>query len=264
MFDFLNRNTVINVHLELSNNCNLRCRICPENFMKRERKFMPLSLVKHVAENNPEVRQYGLSNWGELLLHPKLTSIVSYLKGLNKPVGLSTNAVLLDSSMAYNLRSLDWINFSVDATGEDFERIRGASYDLVKAHILDFIHTYPEVRSSVTVTISKFNEKLVEDVVKEFESVTTMAFQPPVLYQPSNKTGKCPVLFKRHLVVYPDGSVVGCCVDYDGMTIIGDAFKEKLNAIYYGEKMRKMHTGDAAICKICLEYKSDKATNRFR
>ena len=264
MFDFLKRNTVINVHLELSNKCNLRCRMCPQNFMKRERKFMPFKLVKHVAENNPEVRRYGLSNWGEPLLHPDLISIVRYLKGLNKLVGLSTNAVLLDSIMARNLQSLDWINFSVDAVGRDYERIRGVSYDLVKANILDFIQTYPEVHSSVTVTVSKFNEKIVDAVVDEFKSITSLVFQPAVLYQPSSKTNRCPFLFRRHLVVYPDGSVVGCCVDYDGFSVIGDAFKEKLSAIYNGEKMQKMREGHGEICKVCYEYESDKAQNRFR
>lgn len=55
----------INVHLELTNYCNLQdCATCPVNSsMKRKKQPMPFELIQQILYINPEVDFYGLNNW---------------------------------------------------------------------------------------------------------------------------------------------------------------------------------------------------------
>jgi MoaA/NifB/PqqE/SkfB family radical SAM enzyme len=70
---------VTDAHLELTNYCNLACAVCPNKSMKRAKAFMPSSMVFHIVATNPQLREVGLSVWGEPLLHPELLLIIDHL-----------------------------------------------------------------------------------------------------------------------------------------------------------------------------------------
>ena len=132
---------VRDVHLELTNLCNLACLMCPVNRgMKREKTVLSLDLIRKIVEENPQVRSYGLNNWGEPLLHPQFVEIIEYLEDKGKSFYFATNATLLEGKVARQLvnSTLSAIYFSVDASGDGYDKIRGYSYQKIKNNIFFF------------------------------------------------------------------------------------------------------------------------------
>jgi len=257
---------VTDVHLELTNHCNLACPVCPNRVMKRPKAFMPFSMVKHIIEANPAVRQVGLSVWGEPLLHPKFLSIVEYLCGKGLEVGFSTNATLLTEDLSWNLVKvgLHDINFSVDALGSEFERLRECSFELVKDNILYFLRLAVDVDITITVVAGSENESSIGETVDFWRQHAKVNVQPKVLFTRDKRVGKCYELYRNHLVVLSNGNIVPCCVDYEGFCILGHASTETLDECYNGEGMKLIREHGSCICDFCSEYETSKAKTRFK
>jgi radical SAM protein with 4Fe4S-binding SPASM domain len=67
----------------------------------------------------------------------------------------------------------------------------------------------------------------------------------------------CPQLWQR-LVVGWNGNIYMCCGDNVGLTVLGDAKKDKLHEIWHGEKLKKIRElqknyefGKISSCKAC-------------
>ena len=176
----MNIKHVKNVHLELSNICNLKCVMCPVNTkMKRKKEFLPFNLIKKIVNENPQIESYGLTNWGESLLHPRFLDILKYLKKKGKKTGIGTNAVLLTEEVSKKLigLNLDRISFSLDAKNDDYESIRGYPYQKIKKNILRFLSLRKKtgkeqkIRARITATVFEENEHLIGDLKKEWNVI---------------------------------------------------------------------------------------------
>ena len=83
------------------------------------------------------------------------------------------------------------------------------------------------------------------------------------------RTSRCRELWRGMLVVFWDGRVAPCCVDYNGELVVGDARKESLRDIFNGPAMqtlRRQHRKRrfSGLCKLCGEYASRKVSPRFQ
>jgi radical SAM protein with 4Fe4S-binding SPASM domain len=260
--------TVQDAHVELTNTCNLHCSFCPTNKMKRTKCFLPFSMVRKIVDDNPTVKIFGLSNWGEPLLYPDLLGVIKFLKQKGKYVGLTTNATLLDEKTAEKLvySGLDRISFSVDGVGKVYEKLRGANYKSVKNNILRFHEVNKaRVHTNIMVTVSKENENCISQIKREWGKYSKIMLQPVLTYEKNQRKGRCAQLLSNHLVILSNGKVVPCCVDYDGFTVLGDIRTDTLNKLYNSAKMNKMReNSEGTICDFCSEYKSKFACKRFR
>lgn len=263
---------VRDVHLELTNICNLACLMCPvATTMKRKKTAMEFALIKKIVEENPQVKCYGLNNWGEPLLHPQFNEIIEYLDKNNKKFYFATNAVLLESEIAKRLvnSNLTAIYFSIDATGVDYEKIRGGSYQKVKNNILSFLSlietSKKQIQTQVVATISQWNESVIDTLKKEWKPYMKITTQPMLTFKKDSRRGKCYELFKEHLVVLSNGKVVPCCADYEGALEIGDARFQSLNEIINSERIEKLRSDPSgSLCDYCSEYKSNVTKDRFK
>lgn len=133
------------VRLEATTHCQLKCPTCAtatgELYQTMARGFLRIDDFRRFVDDNPQIRQIGLSNFGEIFLNPHLPEIMEY--ACKKDVRLSaTNGVNLNTVRDSTLESLVRFRFyhmrcSIDGASQETYaayRIRG-DFDRVIANI---------------------------------------------------------------------------------------------------------------------------------
>ncbi len=122
----------INVELDITNRCNLRCVMCLHShpsYYRRARQDLPLEVFREIAESVfHATRGLSLSYGAESLLHPEFERFLRISTGYGIPkVYLNTNGLLLTESLVEAMvdAGLHQLAVSVDAaTPETYARIR--------------------------------------------------------------------------------------------------------------------------------------------
>jgi MoaA/NifB/PqqE/SkfB family radical SAM enzyme len=159
--------------IEVSAQCNLRCRMCAINVDRRYRPaagrptlFAPELFTKLTPLLRTAVRCY-LFGLGEPLLNPNLFEYVSTCSAGGSEVWFNTNATLIDQSIADRLAlaGTDAVTVSIDgASAATYESIRrGASFDRAIAGVRALIEAKerfgrPSVDVSFVAMASNFKE----------------------------------------------------------------------------------------------------------
>lgn len=89
----------INLQVELTNYCNIRCPVCPTGIGQLERPpaaMEPALFARLMDEVGPYLLTASLWGWGEPLLHPQLPDILRLAQGRGVITFLSTNGQNLD------------------------------------------------------------------------------------------------------------------------------------------------------------------------
>lgn len=102
--------------IEITNRCNLNCRMCQRKDLGVPMKDMEYKTYKKIIDKLGSAKEVILTGWGEPLLHPKIIKMILYAKKKNLLVSLTTNAILLNEEMSKRIldSGLDSISFSVD------------------------------------------------------------------------------------------------------------------------------------------------------
>jgi radical SAM protein with 4Fe4S-binding SPASM domain len=88
----------INMHIELTNYCDLRCRVCPSGTGRLDRQpaaMDPALFERVMSEVGPYLLTASLWGWGEPLLHPQLADILRIARNRGVTTFLSTNGQAL-------------------------------------------------------------------------------------------------------------------------------------------------------------------------
>ncbi len=154
------------ITIELTNDCNLKCTMCPRVYMKSSRGFMSMSLFKKIIDEISMHNNIALVPFfrGESLLHPEFIEMITYAKtkGIS-PIQFTTNATALTEDIAQILIDieLDFITFSIDSIDQHgYGKIRkGADLNKVLRNIENFCEIRrqkgrdkPEIQVSVVKT----------------------------------------------------------------------------------------------------------------
>ena len=137
--------TPVVAFLEVSNVCNIRCRMCATTFDPRFQKgtgytgLMNISLLDRLEPILPALWRAYLMGNGEPLLNPNFMEFAQRLKQKNVEIQFNTNGMLLKPNVSEQLVALgtDAIAISMDGADADtFNYIRhGADFDRVTEHI---------------------------------------------------------------------------------------------------------------------------------
>lgn len=130
-------NGLSQINIELSSICNKNCGLCGRRKYDHEHGtqdygYMPLELVKTVAEQIPENITIGTHWNGESLTHPQFGEAVSYLKKRNCFIYAVSNGKLLMEKRD-ELNNVDSISISV-IEGDTTEE-RELQYDILMQYI---------------------------------------------------------------------------------------------------------------------------------
>jgi len=118
--------------IEITQNCNLNCPMCPRKFNKITGESMSIERFKYILKELPMLKQITIIGQGEPFMHPKLFEILNLGKSKNIHFTLVTNGTLLSEEKINKLNAVSCIESSIDSpNSEGYRRIRGANLKLV-------------------------------------------------------------------------------------------------------------------------------------
>lgn len=270
----------LHLDIEVTNSCNIRCKMCVMDFTVDTGEFIDVELFKKVVD---EGSRHGLASVkynyrGEPLMHKHLVEMVEYTKkrGIIE-AQFNTNATLLTEEKSEELinAGLDKIIISIDSINPAvYNSIRiGADFHKVLSNIRRFIEIRdylkkrkPIVRVQMVCMLE--NQDEVHDFVvfwrKIVDQVGLIRFKKQRAVQDDQRivdysrySKPCQQLYQR-LVNGCDGKVTMCCGDTLRKVVLGDAYKTPVAEIWKGDtlnKIRKLHRenryNEIAPCKTC-------------
>jgi hypothetical protein len=272
------------VLVEPTNNCNVKCIMCPHDKMLRQKGYMDFDLYKKLIKNNRGfIINLNLFLMGEPLLHPRIAEMASYARSFNIRTSIFTNATLIDKEKCQELllSGINLITISFEGLEGHYESIRiGANYKKVIDNIKNLVSMKNSLKiksPQVIIKFINFNYKAQE--IKKFvgkmkEIGVDKVWEVPLHGWPDFRiekdevnAGGRPFSKKYYPCVLPwstmsvlwDGKVVGCCDDFEGKFVIGSINETPdLSKIWNSPKMISLRTklagkeyADLELCRIC-------------
>jgi MoaA/NifB/PqqE/SkfB family radical SAM enzyme len=267
---------------EVTNHCNLKCPMCPSNNGSiREKGFMTFEFLKKIVDDAPGIDYVQLYTWGEPFLNRDIFRMIEYIASKGIHAYTISNGTLLNDALIEKIVNspLDRIAFSVDGTGEYYERVRGVKYEKTERNLKALIARRNEAGSKLKIElimcVQKDNEENVEEFCAAWEGlVDRIQLQPQTYFLGEageiKRTRPCWQPWVGNLFVHWNGAVAPCCVDYNDELIVGDATRESLREILNGPRMRalrhalqKRQFGKYPLCERCVEYTTKRVGRRF-
>lgn len=247
----IGRELKISLELEVTNNCNAACVMCPRDF-SRPRGFLEtrrLPVLKELVSSSVGMIIQGM---GEPTIHPEIVDIVAYLKSLlssESPLVLVTNGIKMTGDLFQRLivAGVDMVQWSLHATSQSiFEEImKSKRFDVVIANLRE-CSTIDASRLSINFVETKFNASelprvraLVEGIGISGERVGVI----PVFSRggtiDSNLLsggiarkgrGRC-LAVRKGIYVAWNGDVMPCSNDVNGTLIFGNAFSQSAEEV---------------------------------
>jgi len=232
--------------------CQLDCVSC---YMRTNKNsaigngYLKFSDFKKLVDENPEVIEIELSNWGETFLNPELEFILEYAHqkdvGITLGNGVNFNTVSEKMMELLVKTQVRFINVSIDGTSQEIYSLyrRKGNYDKVIENIKKLNHYKKLYHSELPVLQWQFiimeqNEHQVLEAKQMAESLGMRMFfklQHDEGYVPKNpeflrevtgldalsleeyqeKTGELYITSCNDLIYFPqinwDGRLLGCC-----------------------------------------------------
>ena len=282
------------VTVELTNNCNLACEMCPRKYMTAKKGYMSFGLYEKIINEITSHKDVALIPFfrGESLLHPQFIDMMALArrKGV-RSIQLATNALVLkpETGKALIDLELDFISFSIDTVNADiYARVRlgGDLFQVLKN--IEFFCAYkkangadkPVIQVSTVRTIE--TAKHINDFVKYWHDKADRIR----VYEEHSNNGSfgelnktdCKDFPKRlpclkpftDLVIYWDGRAALCNHDWDRTRNLGDVNKTSIEEIWKSWKYQDIRTAHLEnhndledLCKKCDHWKSHYLPERM-
>lgn len=260
------------IYIEISGSCNLRCGFCP-GAGRLPRLMGPELFAAAVAGAAPIAEQAYFHILGEPLAHPRFPEYVTLCSEKGLPVNITTNGTLLADDRVQTLLDpiVRQVSFSLhslapDAPGQDIERyladvfrftrqafrVRpdlyvnyrlwnlGAAGEGANAPIIGLVEREfgVELKRDVDVRWKK-GRRVVNRLSMHFDTRFAWPSRSAPLV---SSLGTCRGL-GDHFGILSDGTVVPCCLDWEGAAPLGDLKSRSLDEILGGGRSQAMARG---------------------
>ncbi|GGA95684.1 radical SAM/SPASM domain-containing protein [Agarivorans gilvus] len=274
----------VDVIVEVTNYCNLRCIMCPYPSLKRPKGNMEFSVFKkivdEISEISPKTRIW-LAIMGEpLLLGNKLIKMIKYAKSKNIQVNLNTNAIYLDEKLGKDTldAGVDNIIVSIDGTSEDSYnkiRVRGDFNKVVEnvSTVLEYKKQSSIVKTKIVCQfiVMEENEHEVEEFKRFWLSKGAIvkvrpklgwgdAVKADNLEQVRTEITRFPCAWlTRTVSIHWDGTFSQCDADYEGKYSPGSLMNSSIKETWDNKiaTRRQKHWNndfDFEPCKNCNDW----------
>jgi MoaA/NifB/PqqE/SkfB family radical SAM enzyme len=265
--------------IEMNNTCNIRCKMCSLNNMKRKPLTMDTSVVKRLIDEAVEmgIPKVRLHFYGEPLINKDLIAMIKYCKerGISL-VHLTSNATMLSAKLSKELilSGLDEIYFSMTGTNQEvYERFQGYDGKYTLAEVEKNIEELVNIRQSmhyekpIVALQYIFDGKDLGDCVSYLDrwegKVERFNFTHLVEHGIKGKVKlenyrRCD-MFDTMLAILSNGEATVCCSDIEGVLSLGNISDNSLIDLWQGVRMNKMRQQFAVgnpseippICQVC-------------
>jgi len=280
------------VIVELTNSCNLNCPLCSTaKAMKRPRGFMGENLFKKLADElgeNDSPPEMALTMCGEPLLHPQVSDLIGYASKNSIPSVISTNATLMTEALSGSLirAGLSKIYLCVDGFSKiSHEAYRvGSDFHQVKENCEKFLEKRAQCRSKtpkviIQTLITSFNENELASIQQWAKEIGADALYMKTLslgthlsagqqeeykhllprQESLRRSEKCEDGLCRRFgappIVYWNGDVGLCCIDYNNEFSIGNitqnGLKDVLGASHFQTLCGQAQKRELSLCRRC-------------
>ena len=268
----------IQIDIEPTARCNLRCRMCPNPNLQRERGFMDLALFREVVDQTAATTvEYHFDMMGEPTLHPDLLSMLSYAVKAGARVALYTNLTRRNDELMRGLGrgGVDRIIVNLSATdAETYATIHGrdrfetvlSNLALVRASREELGATRPRV--IISHLEMEGNRHELTQVGARLEPLCDQLWEAPIcdwLGTPEIKPLlppdlppvvplKCSRLWAS-ASLYWDGRVATCCYDHGEFNILGDLREASLLEVWNSPRVREFRRRYRQMdpCRTCAD-----------
>ena len=276
------------VYVEITNVCNLNCDFCPKT--ARKPQFLSLDELEQIFS-----KISGFSNnvffhvMGEPLLHPSLDKFLdlAYEKGMN--VNITTNGTLLGDEKVVdalvNAKSLKKINISLHSFDANKENIFKHDYYKNIFEFLDIVEEKTKIQVSLRLWDINNNKdkKNKQELLRRLEERYNLNFS--IVEELNNTKGlklkdrtylnqaekfewpslECDIIsdsgfcygLRNQIAILVNGDVVPCCLDGQGIMVLGNIFDNSLEDIIKSDRAKKIYNGFSKrvaveeMCKRC-------------
>ncbi len=270
------------VAVEVTNNCELKCIMCPRAVMTRPIGNMNPALFDLALEDmQGKTEFFWLQDCGEPLLHRNLFDMIERARWYGFRTGLSTSATNLGDSKSDRLLAsgLDYIIFSVDGTTkETYESIRvGAKFENVMSNVRAFFRKKAASSSKLFAVVQCISMEKTRPEIEEFKRrwkvpgvdgvrIRQLAYSG-IRKEPARRGKQRPCFYLWfYPVIKQDGTVVPCCRDYNAFLPLGNISRLKLGEAWNGEAMRRLRRlhvegrqSEIPLCAACNVYQPNMA-----
>ncbi|SFH87977.1 tungsten cofactor oxidoreducase radical SAM maturase [Tindallia magadiensis] len=129
----VNTNEIKKIYLELTNRCNLHCKICYRNnwdFRSFDMSDELLSKILGEIQSVEGLESIVIGGIGEPTVHPRFEEVLERLK--DYPIHVTTNGTnLTEERMTKMVKRVQTVTVSVDGMEDSFQKIRGEKLSLI-------------------------------------------------------------------------------------------------------------------------------------
>lgn len=270
----------VELGIELTNHCNLKCPFCAREEMTRAEGQMPFALfTKIIDEVKNHAEMIYLHGDGEPLIHRQVFEAIRYARAAGIRVGMSTNATLLNEDRARRLieSGIDYLIIAMDGISkETYEKLRvKGNFDEVRRNVERYLTLSREKKSQtfnlVQIIEMAENRHEIDDFYRHWKK-----FHPSVVRikgltdlvwkeRTAKFKGACFYIWRSAMIDW-DGTVFPCCVDTNSTQRLGNVNTQTLAECWNGSVMtelrRKHAHGQQAqipICRTCDMRQFNKA-----
>ncbi len=273
-------NGPIRLWIESTNECNLRCRVCPNATDQTSRRgTMDLAIYRSIMEQIQGItNDVNLSHRGEPLFHPQLEDMIQIARDYGIGTRIHTNATTLDESRSRSLLEAgpDLISFSFDGYDkETYESVRiGADFNQTLRNIKIFLSEKKKTQLHRPYTIIQIIEpwnatpEYRERLNAFGRELRQFGLDKFYVKRPHNWAGNAPgdidgarfipcTFIHYSLTVLWDGTVCPCPQDWYGTMPIGNVHHQSISDIWNGPELtelrRRMNRRDldGLLCHNC-------------
>lgn len=244
---YINFKNPLNVDIELSSVCNLKCSFCPQSHDTQSFKktTMPIETIKYIIKNiEGKVPAIKLNLRGEPTLHHRFKEILKYVKGKFVDIRINTNGVFNKSLILPILTTCDNISVSLNAIDSSrYKEIHGKDKFNIVMENLKTMHLLEPKKVTVSFVIKYHEDK---NIYINFMKNNFPNFKY-FIREESDRTGNTftvnPRKYCNHpsrrLTISATGSVYPCCVQWHKLfLIIGNIYKNTISEIWNGTKRK--------------------------
>lgn len=137
------------VQIEITNKCNINCKMCFRHFISLDEKHMDFDLFKRIVDKLEGVPVLTLAGYGEPFIYPQFIEAIKYCKSKKFFVQTTSNGLLLNNDKILSEiidSGLDSLTISVESIN------RSTNYGHSNSKVIDNIKKLIHLKKNMSIS----------------------------------------------------------------------------------------------------------------